>query len=476
MHRFLLDNDGSNFFCHTMGDSVEASIAEAVADCPSEVSTYLLCATGAGKFYDPTQVGEVVVEDYAKVGREGRLQELHTRGQDPFGLFLQALRRAGKETFITYRMNDVHHADQPDHPAIPAFRKAHPEMIVDHPAVLAGKADWMAYCMDYTHTAVREYILATLAELIDRYEVEGLQLDWLRFPRHLSGKPEEVWEKREILTEFTARVRELIKRSGKPMLLAARVPTSPDGCQRVGLDIGAWTARGLVDFLVATPFLTTDFSMPIRQLRASLGLHPVPLYADIEFGHSNQVHCPESLRAAALGLLAGGADGIYLFNFPCWTEYLGSRPYHWIGDLSEDARAVQKPLLFSVPHRLWRLPHIDLPAQLPASLPAGGSLSLSLSLPAAALPARRALVLVHGGGDLGCSLNGQPLAELPYLRRTELFVEYRDEALKAHWPAAADCRLFQAEPSLLRPGENHLLLNNSAGAELELRRVNLGLW
>jgi len=56
--RFLLDNDGSSFFGHTMGDNIEASIDEAIWECPEQVTTYLLCA-GAARFYYPTRVGEV---------------------------------------------------------------------------------------------------------------------------------------------------------------------------------------------------------------------------------------------------------------------------------------------------------------------------------------------------------------------------------------------------------------------------------
>ena len=57
MKRFLLDNDGSNIF-HNLGDDVEAVVAETVRECPSSVSTYLLCS-GAGSCYWPTKIGDV---------------------------------------------------------------------------------------------------------------------------------------------------------------------------------------------------------------------------------------------------------------------------------------------------------------------------------------------------------------------------------------------------------------------------------
>lgn len=469
--RFLLDNDGTNFFVHTMTDDAERSIAKVVEACPSEVTTYLLCPNGCGKFYYPTRIGEV----YAPARR---LLALHARGIDPFGLFLQALQRAGKETFITYRLNDVHGADDPEHPGIAEFKKRHPEFVVDPESVARGERNWMAYCLDFSRPQVQEYILSTIRELIERYEFDGFQLDWMRFPRHLSGTPEEVWNKRSALTEFTARVKELLGQQRPGALLSARVPTNLAGWHYLGVDVAEWTRQGLVDFLVATPFLTTEFEMPIGQLRAALSEPSVPLYADVEFGHGSQFHCPESLRAAASGLFACGAEGIYLFNFPCWTEYLGATPYDWISPLSTPARAAQKPLLFSVSHVRHRLPHIDLPAQLPASLRVGGHLELELSLPPAALPARRAALLVHSGGDLTLKVNDQDQDEHPLLRRAELFVEYipqEDQGIPLR-PRPLDCRFFEIAPEVLRPGSNRLQFFNLDTRDLQLERVNLGLW
>ena len=470
-HRFLLDNDGTNFFVHTMTDNVDQSIADAVDACPAQVTTYLLCPNGCGTFYYPTRIGEVYPA-------ARRLLEFHQEGQDPFGRFLQALHRAGKETFITYRMNDVHGADDPAHPGTAAFKKQHPESIVDPEAAASGQGGWMAYCLDYGRPEVRDYILSTIRELVDSYEIDGFQLDWMRFPRHLSGTPEEVWEKRDAITAFTAEVRRLLRAKDPGIRLSARVPTSLAGCRYLGMDLAAWTGQDLIDFVVATPFLTTDFSMPIQELQQELGKNPVPIYADIEFGHGPQVHNPESLRAAALGLYGSGADGMYLFNFPCWTEYMGACPYHWLDPLHTPETAAEKPLLFSVSHQRHRVPQVDLPGQLPGTLPVGGGLEVELPLPEEALPARRALVLVHSGGDCTLNLNNQPARELKTLRRAELFAEYipPDDQGGSDRPLNFDCRLFQVDPGALRNGVNTLNLYNISPHDLGIDRINLGLW
>jgi len=470
-NRFLLDNDGSNFFAHTMTDDVDASIAEEVDSCPSAVTTYLLCPNGCGKFYHPTQVGEVYPP-------ARHLTELHARGIDPFGLFLQALRQRGKETFITYRMNDVHGADDPDAPGTAEFKKHHPDFIVDSEGVALGEGGWMSHCLDYSRPQVRDYILTTIRELVDLYPIDGFQLDWMRFPRHLSGDPDEVWEKRHSLTDFTALVRDMLREKDPTIQLSARVPTSLEGCRFLGVDLAAWTRRELVDFVVATSFLTTDFHMPIPALRAAMGERQVPIYADVEFGHGPQIHCPESLRAAAAGLFGSEADGIYLFNFPCWTEYIGARPYDWLPALAAPEAAVQKPLLFSASHTRHRVPDIDLPAQLPAPLHIGDQLEVELILPGSVLPAEKAAVLVHSCGDLMMKVNGLDVPEHPLLRRAELFVEYipQEDQSDLTRPANRDCRFFQIPPEALQEGSNSIRLFNMSMRDLQIDRVNLGLW
>ena len=470
-HRFSLDNDGTNFFAHIMTDDVEDSIAAAVALCPAQVTTYFLCPNASGKFYYPTRIGEV---DPATQ----RLAALHKQGKDPFGLFLAALRQAGKETFITYRMNDVHGADDPNHLGTAEFKKQHPDFIVDPAAAADGLDGWMPYCLDYSRPEVRNYILSTIRELVDLYEIDGFQLDWMRFPRHLSGNPDEVWKKRDDLTEFTASVGEILRQKDPQIQLSARVPTSPAGCRHVGIDLEAWCREELVDFVVAAPFLTTDFHMPIQELRQHMGDRPVPVYADIEFGHSSQIHCPESLRAAALGLFAAGADGLYIFNFPCWTEYIGAPPYHWLENLDTPERASGSPLLFSVSHQLDRIPAVDLPGQLPAILPIGGGLEIHLHIPETALPARRLLILVDSGSDFTLKINNGEALELPALRRAELFAEYipQEDQGDSQRSFNTECRLFQAAPSYLRGGLNTLSMYNTATHDLNITRINLGIW
>ena len=470
----MLDNDGNNFF-QSMGDDVPAAVAEAVRECSPAVSTYLLCS-GAGTCYWPTQAGRV--NPKAKP-----LIAAHERGLDPLGMLLRDLKASGKETFITYRMNDVHNPTEEWN--IPRVRRDHPDCIVGFDEVRQGKAQWMSYCMDYSRAEVREYVLALIREQIDLYgdTLDGFQMDWMRFPRHLSGTPEEVWAKRGIITDFTEKVRGILNDAGRRILLSARVPTTTAGCRRLGFDLEEWSRRGLLDLLVVCPFLTTDWQIPVGDFRALMGDASPPIYAGFDLGFGWQTHFPESLRGVCSNLYDCGADGIYTFNFPCWAERLPARPYHWLAGLDDPVTAATKPLLLAVDHQRSRVAGVDPPAPIPVEAAPGGSLTTTLYVPGSALPAWRALCLVHSGGDVTLDVNGTPAEEArsrpgptgPF--RSELFVEFVNHYRKnVARPEPKDCRCFRVDPGVLRRGENRFTFANPSAEARHVERVNLALW
>lgn len=464
--RLILDHDGHSTFS-TLSTDYRRDIDEVVDACPPNVTTYLLCP-GAARYYYPTRVGETDP-------RCTQLVAEHARGHDPFGYFLARLRAAQKEVFVTVRMNDVHEPTAADEWNLPKVRREHPDVVVDPAAIARGDTDWRNWAIDYSRPEVRAFMLAIIRELLERYDFDGLQLDWMRFPRHLSGTPEEVWAKRAHLTEFVAEVRALCRAKGRALWV--RVPTSLAGCRWLGADIVEWTRRGLVDAITMANFLNTDFALPLAATRAALGAHAVPLYAGFDLEHGAQRHCAESLRAAATGLYASGADGLNIFNFPCWIQHAGTVPYDWLAGLESPATAARKPLLFSVPTTRFRRAY-ELPGLLPAKLAPGTTLRISWPLPAPALPAARARLLVSGpAATLDVRLNDTPLEWLPKQRNTELFVEFTGAADAPGRRATPETsRTFRLRPESLRPGENTLELHNPTAAEVEIRALNLGLW
>ncbi len=373
--RLLVNNDGTNLFWRD--DLTLDMVKRRAAECPDAVTTYLLCPNSIQKMMYPS--------DLEEMSQRGALPDLVKAGEDPFGLFLTELKIRKMEVFITYRMNEVDNVDKKD-PDLSQFWRDHTEWRVEPGAPLDNG---MAQCLDYSHNEVQDRAVAQICELLEKYRPDGIELDWMRFPRHMSGDAEKVWTNRGMLSDVVAAIKlkadELSERLGRPVRVAVRIPSSLAGCRALGVDLADWTQRKLVDFVTAAPFLASDFSMPIEEMRAAMGDAKVPIYGCIEFGYSGKPHTEATLHAAALGLYDSGADGIYLFNFPCWRETQEAPPWSWAPQLKDPALLTCNALEFPLINGTNRVPNIDLPAPLPITLQPGESKTLPLTLPKAAV-------------------------------------------------------------------------------------------
>jgi len=74
---------------------------------------------------------------------------------DPVSLVMNRARLRGMESFLTFRMNELHDVDKPESPLLSPFWKAHPN------GALAGTRGGEG-SSQLCHTEVREYFFAIL--------------------------------------------------------------------------------------------------------------------------------------------------------------------------------------------------------------------------------------------------------------------------------------------------------------------------
>ena len=224
----------------------------------------------------------------------------------------------GISPWITLRMNDCHYNDIPDHPFHGSFWKKNPQLR------RKNCSGYFATCLDYAAPEVRDYFKALVAESLDRYDIDGLELDFMREPYLFSAGKEA--EGAPILTGWMREVRKLTAeaaaRRGHPVHLGVRVPSRPEVASAMGLDAVTWAKEGLIDLLVVTPrWATLEFDMPIEQWRQMLGASKVTLAGGLEVryqpcpGGPASIVTPELAAGAAVSVLSQGADAVYLFNY-----------------------------------------------------------------------------------------------------------------------------------------------------------------
>ncbi|MBO7721969.1 MAG: hypothetical protein J6T01_06150 [Kiritimatiellae bacterium] len=248
---------------------------------------------------------------------------LHDRGIDPYRVWIERCRRHGVSPWVSMRMNDVHYMPITNYFRNTTFCRSRPDLW-RKPHSRGG--DWLDYALDFGHAEVREYTFAMAAELIGRYEADGLELDFNRFPLYFAVGRER--EQTPVLTEFVRRIRAVAEaraqRLGRPYRLAARVPSTILLCTGAGMDPVEWARRGLVDWIIpCNNYMAMDFTLPIaewkRELAAASPSVKVTPGTDMNIAFDRSVCIKADVpayRAWAANMYGEGADGLYLFNTP----------------------------------------------------------------------------------------------------------------------------------------------------------------
>lgn len=250
-------------------------------------------------------------------------KRLHEAGLDPYQVWIDRCREKGVSPWISMRMNDIHSVNEPDNFMHSTFWRNHPEFW----RVPNGSASpWQNRAMNYAHAEVREHQMAFVRELLERYDPDGLELDWMRFGYHLTPGHEK--EQCDILTEFVRDVRSLTtewsKKRGHTILLGVRAPAHPDAASGLGMDAVLWAKEGLVDLIVPCPFWTSsDFDIPVELWHERLGdaARQVVIAPGLEFNARPWPGAPAvandlaSARGFAASAYHRGAESLYLFNW-----------------------------------------------------------------------------------------------------------------------------------------------------------------
>lgn len=248
---------------------------------------------------------------------------LHEKGLDPYAVWIARSREKGISPWISMRMNDIHDVPNTKSYMHSTFWRDHPEYWRVPNDTSGG---WTVRALDYGHEEVRKHNMDFVKELLERYDPDGLELDWMRFGWHFKDGEEAAGA--EILTEFMGEVRALTKawgeKRGHAIQLAARVPAHPDAAKGLGMDGVRWAKEGLVDMLVPCPFWTSsDFDIPVEMWREQLGAaaESVVIAPGLEYntrgfpGGGAAANDLPATRGFAASAWHRGADQIYLFNY-----------------------------------------------------------------------------------------------------------------------------------------------------------------
>ncbi|WP_372934814.1 hypothetical protein [Mariniphaga sediminis] len=318
--RLIANEDGFTFLYHS-GDDLGANDLKTYLsrwkDTNVDMVAYCVAFGGFVTFYqssiaDPIGTGYKTSEKIEQNRWLRNRERLVREAGDYIGLVFSFLKEMGIAPVASFRMNDIHLSEDPAGPLAGSFWKKNPQWRIGS-----------SYYLDYAVPEVRDYLRQLINEVIHKFpDVAGIELDGMRTPVLFeNGKGQEL---APLLTELIRQIRTDLDAAslaqGKPRyVLRVNVPRSPELALKCGMDVATWDAEKLVDS-ISPGCYGTDFQIPIERWKAFLSQRTL-VHAYFNSGRiSSQYHSLEEYRGAAANAYATGADGVYLFNLPCFDE------------------------------------------------------------------------------------------------------------------------------------------------------------
>ena len=254
-------------------------------------------------------------------------------GVDVWKLWIDYLWKKGVNPWLSYRMAD-HHSHLSRSPLTGDFlwdnMDKYARVLHRDNATYRGDR-----CFDFCFEEVRNKWLAYIEESITKYDVYGIELDWMRDPIFTTLGNE--WAASGMLTQFIRDIKAIVTKReavwGHKILISVRCARDIQSCIDAGFEITKWCAEGLIDWVCPSAYFVTDTEIPVLTWKNILAPYNVKLVPNITQGMFTTIEGSrtgtdiayyaqtpggamnlELIAGTAYSYLAQGADKLYIFN------------------------------------------------------------------------------------------------------------------------------------------------------------------
>ncbi len=330
-------------------------------------------------------------------------------GGDMVAVFVQRCRQQGLSPFISYRLNDAHGKEYVDDApgtvpgwaghALSRFYEEHPEYRIG-----SDINDWYERVQDWSIAAVREHKYDFIEEICVNYDIDGLELDFMRMCSLFNVDNTTSTQRKNIITAFIGQIRQLLDNTsatGQHRWLCVRVPCYIEAFDNLGINLPEMVTAG-VDMVNISSYFFTDQQADIAAIVQSIPTTPVYLemtgciltvdqlpnsggYDDFTFKRTTE----EQFYTTAHLAYSSGAQGVSLFNFPYYREHgtpgrgpFSEPPFHIIEHL-DDAAFLAGQNQHYILAGIWDSPRLN-DRQLPKTFNAGQTKTFTMAMAAPA--------------------------------------------------------------------------------------------
>ncbi|MBE6891206.1 MAG: hypothetical protein E7481_04165 [Ruminococcaceae bacterium] len=238
-------------------------------------------------------------------------------GIDVYQIMLDTLRENGIRPWITIRMNDCHSgADETSFLKSDFFYEAKEKGYM----IGSNGEDYGYYntCLNYAVPEVRQRMLDYIEEMLGRYDVFGLELDFMReiYSFDYINNPECRNQMNDFMREVNKILENAEQKWGHDIKLMVRTTRSIESSTVFGFDVASWVSEDLVDALVPSPrWACSDSGIPVKEWVDLVGDKDIAIFPCVEYLHLDYtLTTPDISKAYAAAWYSQGADGFYAYN------------------------------------------------------------------------------------------------------------------------------------------------------------------
>lgn len=189
-------------------------------------------------------------------------------GGDILQDFIDACHEYHQAAFVSMRLNDVHHVEWCEKKGHTRGIHSISRFLIEHKDFMFG-GDlnvWANRALNWIHPEVPAHLLCLIEEQCENYDIDGFELDFMRYPHmfNINSTTSEV--RQEITENFIGSVRNILNRTQrgkKHRFLCVRVPSDIEMWDSIGLVPERLEALGVEMVNVSSSYFTdqwVDFS------------------------------------------------------------------------------------------------------------------------------------------------------------------------------------------------------------------------
>lgn len=333
---------------------------------------------------------------------------------DMYKVWIEALKEIGIHPWLSFRMNDCHGSGEVTELRKSSYIDKHPEY---HVAAHRERTSYFDRCLDYSHAEVRQRMLSFIDEQLGKYDVYGIELDFMRESVFVQCGRE--YGGTAVMREFIENVIAIVEKYEKKYCHTIKrsviLSSSPNLTIERGMNVFDFTDK-LDNIIIIPRWETIDTDMPIevwKQLlhgtKVKLGCGQQILFKPYR-GYKPTTLSVKMAFGQAAANLSRGCDFVYLYNYMDFGNREGAiAEWMYESSVRNDAN---HPFIFRNIGKLdtlveqershvvtysdfWRY---DIPAcsVLPISYPAGDNEYAPIKIPVGKVPEGARVRLILG--------------------------------------------------------------------------------